>query len=184
MVRILLTSFILLVFSLNHVNAEKQKLLSPKEVVEKEMEYLSSDNTLAYTKLWVRAMQNELLFLHSPRSKGKETIYNVDKAELIEMKELPHAIASSYIPKLSRYISRFGHDGVKVLYIAANYSVREENKYQLNGPNYFLQVLVKEYGNWRIAESKIAPTDLISAAGHGFGTKEEGEYAGKRKNIE
>lgn len=57
------------------------------------------------------------------------------------------------------------------------------NEHQLNGANYFLQVFVKEYGHWRIAESTVAPTNRLLEAGLGFGTAKEKEYAVRRKAI-
>lgn len=49
--------------------------------------------------------------------------------------------------------------------------------------NYFLQVFVKERGEWKIAESVVAPTDQIVANGDGFGMKEERVYGDRRENV-
>ena len=49
--------------------------------------------------------------------------------------------------------------------------------------NYFMQVFIQQGGEWRIAESIVAPTDQIVANGDGFGTKQEKEYGKRRENI-
>ena len=49
--------------------------------------------------------------------------------------------------------------------------------------NYFMQVFIQQGGEWRIAESIVAPTDQIVANGDGFGTEQEKEY-GKRRECE
>lgn len=60
---------------------------------------------------------------------------------------------------------------MQVYYVAARYEVKKENPYQLNGMNYFMQVFIQQGGEWRIAESIVAPTDQIVANGDGFGTE-------------
>lgn len=47
--------------------------------------------------------------------------------------------------------------------------------------NYFLQVFVKERGEWKIAESVVAPTEQIVQNGDGFGMKEEMVYGDRRE---
>ncbi|EEM04238.1 hypothetical protein bmyco0002_32980 [Bacillus pseudomycoides] len=49
--------------------------------------------------------------------------------------------------------------------------------------NYFLQVFVQEQGDWKVAESIIAPTDQMIENGDGFGMKEEKEYGKRRENV-
>lgn len=49
--------------------------------------------------------------------------------------------------------------------------------------NYFLQVFVKERGEWKIAESVVAPTDQIVENGDGFGMMEEKQYGERRENV-
>ena len=46
-----------------------------------------------------------------------------------------------------------------------------------------MQVFIQQGGEWRIAESIVAPTDQIVANGDGFGTKQEKGY-GKRRECE
>ena len=49
--------------------------------------------------------------------------------------------------------------------------------------NYFLQVFVKERGEWKIAESVVAPTEQIVQNGDGFGMKEEMVYGDREDNL-
>lgn len=49
--------------------------------------------------------------------------------------------------------------------------------------NYFMQVFIQQGGEWRIAESIVAPTDQIVANGDGFGTKQEKGYGKRRENV-
>ena len=49
--------------------------------------------------------------------------------------------------------------------------------------NYFLQVFVKERGEWKIAESVVAPTEQIVQNGDGFGMKEEMVYGDREREI-
>ncbi|PGS81134.1 hypothetical protein COC98_28760, partial [Bacillus anthracis] len=91
--------------------------------------------------------------------------------------------AALYIPRLSQYVSKIGKENIQVYYIAIHYNVKKENAYQLDGMNYFLQVFVKERGEWKIAESVVAPTEQIVQNGDGFGMKEEMVYGDRRENV-
>ncbi|WP_459499616.1 hypothetical protein [Bacillus sp. C1] len=156
---------------------------TPIQVVQKEVQYISKDNPVLYSKLWVRSMQNAILFHHSDNIRNQDTLRNVTSSSLVKAKRLPFVKASMYIPRLSQYVSRIGKENMKVYYVAVRYNVKKENPYQLNGMNYFLQVFVKEQGDWKIAESVVAPTDQIIENGDGFGMKEEKQYGERRENV-
>ncbi|UNJ94599.1 hypothetical protein MN093_02495 [Bacillus mycoides] len=156
---------------------------SPIQVVQKEVKYIENDNTALYSKLWVRSMQNAVLFHHSDNIRNQDTLRNVTSSSLIKAKQLPFKKASMYIPRLSQYVSKAGKENIQVHYIAVHYNVKKENAYQLNGMNYFLQVFVKERGEWKIAESVVAPTEQIVKNGDGFGMKEEMVYGNRRENV-
>ncbi|MEK4708622.1 hypothetical protein [Bacillus sp. FSL R10-2780] len=156
---------------------------TPIQVVQKEVKYIENDNTVLYSKLWVRSMQNAVLFHHSDNVRNQDTLRNVTSSSLVKAKQLPFKKASMYIPRLSQYVSKAGKENIQVHYIAVHYNVKKENAYQLNGMNYFLQVFVKERGEWKIAESVVAPTDQIVANGDGFGMKEERVYGDRRENV-
>ncbi|UOY93863.1 hypothetical protein MUG87_07055 [Ectobacillus sp. JY-23] len=127
------------------------KELTPPLIIEKEMRYLNTHDYLQYASLWTKAMQNEVLFIHSP--KDKNTIFNITEASLVTEQELSFPQAMQYIPRLSKYISHFGAHNVQVRYVEALYKVKQETSLQRNGENCFIQVFAKEHGIWRIAES-------------------------------
>ncbi|PFC01260.1 hypothetical protein CN296_06210 [Bacillus cereus] len=156
---------------------------TPIQVVQKEVKYIENDNTVLYSKLWVRSMQNAVLFHHSDNVRNQDTLRNVTSSSLVKAKQLPFKKASMYIPRLSQYVSQAGKENIQVHYIAVHYNVKKENAYQLNGMNYFLQVFVKERGEWEIAESVVAPTEQIVQNGDGFGMKEEMVYGDRRENV-
>ncbi|MGW6147415.1 hypothetical protein ACWFN4_07740 [Bacillus mycoides] len=156
---------------------------TPIQVVQKEVKYIENDNTVLYSKLWVRSMQNAVLFHHSDNVRNQDTLRNVTSSSLVKAKHLPFKKASMYIPRLSQYVSKAGKENIQVHYIAVHYNVKKENAYQLNGMNYFLQVFVKERGEWKIAESVVAPTEQIVKNGDGFGMKEERVYGDRRENV-
>jgi hypothetical protein len=156
---------------------------TPIKVVQKEVKYIENDNTVLYSKLWVRSMQNAVLFHHSDNARNQDTLRNVTSSSLVKAKQLPFKKASMYIPRLSQYVSKAGEENIQVHYIAVHYNVKKENAYQLNGMNYFLQVFVKERGEWKIAESVVAPTEQIVKNGDGFGMKEERVYGDRRENV-
>ncbi|MDM5189788.1 hypothetical protein QUF99_21450 [Bacillus sp. DX4.1] len=156
---------------------------TPIQVVQKEVQYIANDKPVLYSKLWVRSMQNTVLFHHSDNIRHKDTLRNVTSSSLVKVKQLPFAKASVYIPRLSQYVSRAGKENIQVYYVAVRYKVKKENPYQLNGMNYFLQVFVKEKGDWKIAESVVAPTDQIVENGDGFGMMEEKQYGERRENV-
>ncbi|QBP94525.1 hypothetical protein E1A90_28520 [Bacillus mycoides] len=156
---------------------------TPIQVVQKEVKYIENDNTVLYSKLWVRSMQNAVLFHHSDNVRNQDTLRNVTSSSLVKAKQLPFKKASMYIPRLSQYVSKAGKENIQVHYIAVHYNVKKENAYQLNGMNYFLQVFVKERGEWKIAESVVAPTEQIVQNGDGFGMKEEMVYGDRRENV-
>lgn len=156
---------------------------TPIQVVQKEVKYIENDNTVLYSKLWIRSMQNAVLFHHSDNVRNQDTLRNVTSSSLVKAKHLPFKKASMYIPRLSQYVSKAGKENIQVHYIAVHYNVKKENAYQLNGMNYFLQVFVKERGEWKIAESVVAPTEQIVKNGDGFGMKEEMVYGDRRENV-
>lgn len=156
---------------------------TPIQVVQKEMHYIASNQPVLYSKLWVRSMQSRILLHHSNNIREQDRLRNVTNSSLVKVKQLSLEKASNYIPRLSQYVSKFENKNVQVYYVAVRYEVKKETPYQLNGMNYFLQVFVQEQGDWRIAESIVAPTDQIIENGDGFGMKEEKEYGKRRENV-
>lgn len=99
---------------------------SPIQVVQKEVKYIENDNTVLYSKLWVRSMQNAVLFHHSDNVRNQDTLRNVTSSSLVKAKQLPFKKASMYIPRLSQYVSKAGKENIQVHYIAVHYNVKKK----------------------------------------------------------
>ena len=54
----------------------------------KEVKYIENDNTVLYSKLWVRSMQNAVLFHHSDNIRNRDTLRNVTSSSLVKAKQL------------------------------------------------------------------------------------------------
>lgn len=61
---------------------------TPIQVVRKEVKYIETDNTVLYSKLWVRSMQNAVLFHHSDNIRNQDTLRNVTSSSLVKAKQL------------------------------------------------------------------------------------------------
>lgn len=61
---------------------------TPIQVVRKEVKYIENDNTVLYSKLWVRSMQNAVLFHHSDNIRNRDTLRNVTSSSLVKAKQL------------------------------------------------------------------------------------------------
>ena len=59
---------------------------TPIQVVRKEVKYIENDNTVLYSKLWVRSMQNAVLFHHSDNIRNQDTLRNVTSSSLVKAK--------------------------------------------------------------------------------------------------
>ena len=81
---------------------------TPIQVVRKEVKYIENDNTVLYSKLWVRSMQNAVLFHHSDNIRNRDTLRNVTSSSLVKAKQLSFLKAALYIPRLSQYVSKIG----------------------------------------------------------------------------
>ena len=155
---------------------------TPLQVVQKELQHISNKQPVLYSKLWIRSMQNAILFHHSDNIRHEDTISNVTKSSLVKVKQLPLQKASQYIPRLSQYISKFEAENVQVYYVAARYEVKRKSV-SIKWNELFYASVYSTRGEWRIAESIVAPTDQIVANGDGFGTKQEKEYGKRRENV-
>ncbi|MGQ0438812.1 hypothetical protein ACT4UT_14240, partial [Bacillus sp. B-TM1] len=50
---------------------------TPLQVVQKELQHISNKQPVLYSKLWIRSMQNAILFHHSDNIRHEDTISNV-----------------------------------------------------------------------------------------------------------
>ena len=94
-------------------------------MVRKEVKYIETDNTVLYSKLWVRSMQNAVLFHHSDNIRNQDTLRNVTSSSLVKAKQLSFQKAL-YIPRLSQYVSKIGKENIQVYYIAIHYNVKKK----------------------------------------------------------
>ena len=62
---------------------------TPLQVVQKELQHISNKQPVLYSKLWIRSMQNAILFHHSDNIRHEDTISNVTKSSLVKVKQLP-----------------------------------------------------------------------------------------------
>ena len=69
---------------------------TPIQVVRKEVKYIETDNTVLYSKLWVRSMQNAVLFHHSDNIRNQDTLRNVTSSSLVKAKQLSFQKDSIY----------------------------------------------------------------------------------------
>lgn len=90
------------------------------------MKYIENDNTVLYSKLWVRSMQNAVLFHHSDNIRNQDTLRNVTSSSLVKAKQLSFQKAALYIPRLSQYVSKIGKENIQVYYIAIHYNVKKK----------------------------------------------------------
>ena len=95
-------------------------------MVRKEVKYIENDNTVLYSKLWVRSMQNAVLFHHSDNIRNQDTLRNVTSSSLVKAKQLSFQKAALYIPRLSQYVSKIGKENIQVYYIAIHYNVKRK----------------------------------------------------------
>lgn len=94
-------------------------------MVRKEVKYIENDNTVLYSKLWVRSMQNAVLFHHSDNIRNRDTLRNVTSSSLVKAKQLSFQKAALYIPRLSQYVSKNRKENIQVYYIAIHYNVKK-----------------------------------------------------------
>ena len=92
----------------------------------KKLQHISNKQPVLYSKLWIRSMQNAILFHHSDNIRHEDTISNVTKSSC-KSKTTSTSKASQYIPRLSQYISKFEAENVQVYYVAARYEVKRKS---------------------------------------------------------
>lgn len=114
--------------------------------------------------MWVKEERDGLVsFINDKENVEKKAgLLNVKKAEIVSWQELPIEIAKNYISYDRYYIPKYW-EKIKVYYIAFNYEVFYEDKYNINGINYMLGVVVHEEGQWKLAALQDADTEAIIA---------------------
>ncbi|HDX9613032.1 TPA: hypothetical protein ROY01_004143 [Bacillus toyonensis] len=145
-------------------------------MVKKEISLEDSNHFSEIPSLWVASMGQSLkaFMSNGENQKNKNGLFSIKHARLISWKEFTYETAKS-IYNLNPYISQYGT--VKLYYLAVDYELHKTNEFYKNGINYFLAIIVKENGQWKIAELSIAPVSIIVSKRIGFGTAHEKKTA-------
>lgn len=148
----------------------------PFDVVKKEILLEDSNHFTEIPTLWVTTMGQSLkaFISNDENKKNNNGLFSIKHARLISWKEFTYEIAKN-IYNLNPYISQYGT--AKLYYLAVDYQLHKPNEFYKNGINYFLAIIVKENGQWKIAELPIAPVSIIVSKRVGFGTAHEKKTA-------
>jgi hypothetical protein len=65
-----------------------------------------------------------------------------------------------------------------------DYKVHKQNKYFINGVNYFFIVLVLQDRQWKIVFTPLVPVSSIIDDGYGFGTEDEKTFDKRRLSFQ
>ncbi|MCS6841655.1 MAG: hypothetical protein NZ699_08040 [Roseiflexus sp.] len=119
---------------------------------------------------WIRELRPDLeAFLTNPDNQASAAgIFNIERARLFELKQLPDQTGSAYAD-LRLYQDKV----VQVFYLGIDFKVRQEDKYHYNGVNYRIAALMQEEGEWRWLEFSSAPVENLVADQQGFGSIHE-----------
>jgi hypothetical protein len=132
--------------------------MAPITVIEGYFDDINESRWSSINKWYVKEGQEE-----------KIGLFNIKEARLLKLKELPYEYARKFLSY--RHMKKF--DEKKVFYVAVDYKVYNEDKYHINGINYFFVVLALEDNKWKIVITPHVPVDTIVSDGYGFGTKDE-----------
>jgi hypothetical protein len=156
------------------VQAQKDSALF---VIQQHIELLNQNNWTAIPALWVKEEQNSLMsfITSSENQKNKLGLFNIKKAHLVAWRELPFEYGKHFLP---RYIEKFTNP--RVFYVAVDYSVYREDKYHINGVNYFLVCVASEENQWKIVLTPHVPVNSLITDGYGFGTDDEKTFDERR----
>ncbi|MEC0094391.1 hypothetical protein [Paenibacillus macquariensis] len=77
-----------------------------------------------------------------------------------------------------RYVEKF--TSPRLYYVAIDYSVYREDKFHINGVNYFLICVALEDNQWKIVLTPHVPVKSLIADGYGFGRDVERTFDDRR----
>jgi hypothetical protein len=128
--------------------------------------------------LWVKGQRDELIdfFKNNQNTEQKVGLFNIKKAHLLASKQIPYEYGQIYLP--TRYIESFKVP--QIFYVAVDYEVYREDKYHINGVNYFFIVTVTEDGKRKIILTPLVPVKRIISDEYGFGTLDEKTFDERR----
>jgi hypothetical protein len=164
---ILLLSLSMGVSSLFILQTSTIQAADPYSVVEEFIYYQNQQQWEKAIALWDEPHREKLqTFIHNRMNRQNGLgLYNIKKAKIVRWKELKPDVAYPY--------SYIVDDRAKYYYLAVEQQVHKEDKYNLNGLNYFLVVVTQKNGEWKISQFSTAPVDLFVAQRLGFGTSDE-----------
>ncbi|MGN7170782.1 hypothetical protein ACTHSJ_33465 [Paenibacillus cellulositrophicus] len=148
-----------------------------QKTVENYIESINKKNWSIIPDLWVKGNREEMiLFLNNKKNEEQKVgLFNIKEAHLIAYKQIPFKYSRIYLPA---YIE--SQNSPQVFYVAVNYKVYKEDKYHINGLNYFLIVTVLEESKRKIILTPLVPVRSVIADGYGFGTPDERTFEERR----
>jgi hypothetical protein len=178
---LLITASVGMLFSsINLVSAEDViKKDSPLSAVEGFISDLNKNNYTESINYWIGPKQQEYSsFIKNEESEGTGLL-GIEKARLVDYKELDYTSAQSYTPYFDNLTSNY--KDVHFYYIAVDYKVAKENEMNMDGINYVLTAVVLENGHWKIAQYSVAPVDNIVSDKNGLNTADEATWVKQYK---
>lgn len=127
--------------------------------------------------LWAKGQRDSLIGFFSDKQNDERRLglFNIKQAHLMALKQIPYEYANMRLP---RFIESYNDP--QVFYAAVKYEVFREDKYHLNGVNYFFIVTVIESGKRKIALTPHVQVNQIIEDGYGFGYADEKTYDERR----
>ncbi|MBT2695155.1 DUF4829 domain-containing protein [Bacillus sp. ISL-55] len=177
---VLILSIYFSIFNLS-VNGEKTKMEAPINVIKNYFYYLNKSQWEVAVSRWDKDSRKDLLDFIADKENQmfKRGLLNIKEAHLVMWKELPYEYGKQFLSY--RYKEKF--KSPKVYYVGVNYKVYSQNKYFIDGVNYFVIAMVLEDGKWKIALTLLVPVSSIISDGYGFGTKDEKTYDERRMQF-
>jgi hypothetical protein len=172
----LLVLILFILFFNNSVCVEAAE--SPINVIDNYINNLNNNQWEEAASWWDKKSRQELLAFIAKREnqKYKCGILNIKEANLVRWKELPYDYGKHFLS--SRYMEKFNNP--RVFYVGVNYKVHTQNKYFIDGVNYFFIAMVREDEMWKIALAPHVPVQTIIYDGYGFGTDDEKTFNKRR----
>ncbi|WHY87189.1 hypothetical protein QNH39_04835 [Neobacillus novalis] len=159
-------------------SAKGEATVSPEKVIKNYIVDLNDHQWENASSWWVKEHKKELLdFVADKENQNyKRGLLNIEEAKIVRWKELPYEYGKQFLP--SHYIEKFTYP--RVFYVGVNLKVHKQDKFFIDGGNYFLIVTVLEDGEWKIALTPHVPVMSIIRDGYSFGTEDEKTYEERR----
>jgi len=173
-IRVLLFSLCMVVGFNGFVHAEQK--VRPSQIVKEYFQAIDERNWYLIPKLWVKDSDMLGFIQKKQNQQDKNGFFGIKKAKVKYLKEIPYSYASQYLP--TRYLEKF--KSPRVFYVGVDLKVYKEDKYALNGVNYYFITTVLEDEKRKIIIQSIPPISSLIEDGYGFGTDDEKTYDTRR----